>query len=199
MPRVIMQTDVSVLNICLRFRLLRLLVLPMFRLYNSTWGWGMPLFTPARLLWSHPSYNHSPEGVCTPTLRHRGKSRLKLHSPSASHPSKKSPVYQIPFTSSDSVAMVSKVSPVHCGPLFCLTLINESSGSNALTPVNPIPLRQQVFTAYLKVFAFRYWLWRRLCLCRVRSATTACTPASAGLARGAKFQEKWRKGRIPSP
>lgn len=99
----------------------------------------MPLFTPARLLWSHPSYNHSPEGVCTPTLRHRGKSRLKLHSPSASHPSKKSPVYQIPFTSSDSVAMVSKVSPVHCGPLFCLTLINESSGSNALTPVNPIP------------------------------------------------------------
>lgn len=75
----IVQTDVRILNISLRFRLLFLLVLPVFRLYHSTRGWGMPLFTPAGLLWNHPSYNHCPEGVCTPTLRHRGKNPPVLH------------------------------------------------------------------------------------------------------------------------
>lgn len=73
MPRAIRQRQVRILNICLRFRLLRLLVLPVFRLYDSAGSWGMSVFTPAGLFWSDPSYNHGSEGLCASTIRHRGK------------------------------------------------------------------------------------------------------------------------------
>lgn len=203
MLRVIMQRHVRILNICLCFRLLRLLVPPVFCLYNSARGWGVPLFTPAGLFWSLPCYIHSAEGVYTPTLWHRGNNGPRLHPPAASYPPEKLPVDQIPFSclqkaTSDSVAVVSKVSPVYCGPLFRLICLAEC-WHWLMRPVNPTPPRQ-VFTARLKLFALsRYWLWQRLCLRRARSATTVHTPSSAGLARGAKYQEKWRKERVLLP
>lgn len=72
----------------------------------------MPLFAPAGLLWSHPSHNHSSEGVCAPTLRHRGKNRPTSLSP---------PLLVVPSgPPAIQIAVVSEVSPVHCGPLFRL-------------------------------------------------------------------------------
>lgn len=152
----------------------------------------MPLFTTAGLLWSHTSYNHSSEGVCTPTLRHRGKNQPRLHLHFRVPPSHPKPTtlldppsrfYKRKF--SDSAAVVSKVSPVHCGPLFswiCFEgswLINESSGSAVLSPVHPIypPYPTPPFLTSI------YSLPESICFVPLVAVTTSVSPAGFSLQR----------------
>lgn len=108
----------------------------------------MSLFTPAGRLWSHPTYNHSSEGVCTPTIWYRGKgsqaafellasTHLKSHTfiRSPSHIPRHLTIHMVWPLKSAQCTLCSFV-PLH---LFArmVTLINESSGNAALSPVNP--------------------------------------------------------------